>query len=126
MPSAPPPVACDLTVFSDTERESHMSRAERSLSPAETEELPDGFLLRYGDRPELVRELGAFVEGERRCCPFFTFELRVEGGSPFVTLTIKGPPEGKAVLAAGLELIKQGYSGEEARRLFAARTGARI
>ena len=120
------PVACDFTVFSEDERISHMARAERALATAETEELTDGFLLRYADRPELVRELGAFVENERRCCPFLSFELKVESQSPYVTLTIKGPPEGKAALAAGIELIKQGFTGEQGRRAFAARTGARI
>ena len=120
------PIACDLTVFTDAERKAHRGEAEQMLASAETEELPDGFLLRYADQPGLIGHLGAFVEGERRCCPFFSFELRAEAGSPHVLLTIKGPPEAKAILAAGLELIKQGHGGEEGRQLFVARTGARV
>lgn len=126
MKSALPVVACDLTVFSPAERKAHVARAEGLMPMGAAEELPDGFAFSYPDRPGLVRDIGAFVEGERRCCPFFTFELRVEPSSARVTLTIKGPPEGKEALRSGLERMKEGFRGPDAEKALAVRTGARV
>jgi|GEM_PF-1633136 len=126
MKSDPAVVACDLTVFTPEERKAHVQRAETLMPTAEIEELPGGFIYRYPDRPGLVQDIGEFVEGERNCCPFFTFELRVEPAGTHVRLTIQGPPEGKEALRAGLQLMKEGFRGEEAEKAFAQRTGARV
>lgn len=60
---------------------------------------PDGYAVRY---PADALLAAGFVALERRCCPFFRFELGVEpdGGPPW--LSIAGPEGAKAFLAAEL------------------------
>lgn len=121
-----PEFVCDLTVFSPSQRQAHIRNAQDVVLEAVTEEIPQGFVFRYTDRPGLVEKLAAYVEGERRCCPFFGFELRVEAGGKGVSLTLVAPPEGKQILRTGLQLLRDGARGEEAQRLFSEKTGARV
>ena len=69
----------------------------------EVRELDDGYSLRFpGDGPWGDAVLD-FVRTERRCCPFFRFEIHFEPDSGPVWLTLGGTPEIKAFVASFLE-----------------------
>ena len=116
MQTSSPAIACDLNVFGAAERKQHVAHGEHLLRTAEISELPDGYRLRYHDRPGIVAELGSFIELDRRCCGFLTFQLHVQPAGGPVDLMITGSPEAKAGLAAGFDLMKRGVPGEEVVR----------
>ena len=106
-PASAPAIACDLTVFSPTERVAHQHAFESMVCSLAREivEHDDGFEFRFRDDagPELVPQVSAWVVGERRCCPFFTFDLSMPppGVGP-VSLRLRGSLEAKAVMHAEL------------------------
>jgi hypothetical protein len=92
-------IACDLGVFTEAQRADHERESNAVLGSLidEAYELEDGLELRYGDAPHVAERVQSWIAGERRCCPFFRFSLRVEqpGG---VVLRITGPREAKEIL----------------------------
>jgi hypothetical protein len=48
--------------------------------------------------------VAAFVEAERRCCPFLTFGVDVLPGATAIILRITGCPEARAIIVAELPL----------------------
>lgn len=60
------------------------------------ERLPDGVQFRIRNAPPAVSALTEFVQRERTCCPFFTFDV-VEDVSE-VQLRMEGPAEAAPLL----------------------------
>lgn len=86
------PIACNMDVFTAEERQAHQALFERlSAAMLSRELLPDG--IRFGIRPgaETLHMLAEFIDGERRCCPFFTFSVRLEPDSAALWLDLTGP-----------------------------------
>lgn len=50
-----------------------------------------GFRWRFSPQADLVREVGAVIEAEHRCCRFLRFHLLVEPGDGPVWLEVTGP-----------------------------------
>lgn len=93
------PIACNLAVFSATEAAAHEELTRFMMSNAqEVTELADGFTLRFADSLQWTPKLATFVQQERRCCPFFTFELHFAPTLGPVALTIRGPEGAKALI----------------------------
>lgn len=90
-------VACDLTVFSPDEGPRHAELLARvRASTRAREELPDGW--RFELDSSGFAAAAEWIGYERRCCGFYDFRLDwSSGGVP--TLTVTGPPAGKAMLA---------------------------
>jgi hypothetical protein len=92
------PFVCDLTAIAPEQRPAHQALAARLFGELalETRELSKGYTFHFG--AEHLVEIASFVANERRCCPFFGFEIAVapEGGP--VTLSITGPAEVKAFI----------------------------
>jgi hypothetical protein len=66
------------------------------------DELPDGFAYQFpavGPWPAKVLE---FVETERQCCPFFTFEIVFEPNDGPLRLRLRGSEEIKAFIQTKL------------------------
>jgi hypothetical protein len=55
-------------------------------------ELPDGYQLRFAGTDETLTQLSAFLRAERRCCPFFTFELSLAPNLGPISLSLRGSP----------------------------------
>lgn len=92
----PEPIACSL---SDPERAKRLAALEREIfsRTISARELPDGYAFVFpGDREWLAR-LATFIAEERECCPFFRFELAVEGDGP-TQLRLTGPEGTKAMI----------------------------
>jgi hypothetical protein len=92
------PIACDLTVFTPEERRAHEARSERLFAHQRTasEALTDGY--RFAFAASALAEVSAFIAGERRCCPFFSFTLELPAGAEVVYLSLRGPDGVKALL----------------------------
>ena len=68
----------------------------------EERELPDGYRFRFQAGDALALRLIEFINFERKCCPFFKFELIFEPESGPVWLNIRGPEGVKDLLRGGL------------------------
>jgi hypothetical protein len=66
-------------------------------------ELPDGYALRFSD-PAAPEKLFAFINAERRYCPFFTFELAFEPDNGPVWLRLRGAEGVKAFVRDSMGL----------------------
>lgn len=70
---------CNMKAFSATERERYNRLADKlAKARVETRELPDGYAFRLNEEMFSLSELAEWVSAERRCCPFFNFEIEVE------------------------------------------------
>lgn len=61
--------ACDLSVFTDTERAAHHQHQKELFAAAKsTTELPGGYKLAWDANPVTFEQLRAWVKLEQRCC----------------------------------------------------------
>lgn len=83
---------CDMTVFSAEERERHIAAIGQMLAAVrEAQEIADGYAFRFEPDAEVLLKLAQFIAGERLCCPFLNFDLRVEAEGGPVWLRLIGP-----------------------------------
>ena len=66
------------------------------------EELPDGFGFRFSSVTPLATKALEFIEAEKECCPFFTFELVFEPEDGPLWLRLRGSEAIKAFVRAEL------------------------
>jgi hypothetical protein len=98
-------IACDLTVFNATERIKHLALAKSLLGKArQVIEHEDGFTFVFGQSPLLEMEIANWVSKEKRCCPFFSFELSRANTPPSLRLRIVGPDGAKEILRFAADL----------------------
>ena len=92
------PIACDLTALEPDVRATHMAAAVQLLrgDAAEVTELPEGYAFRY--RADQYDQVVQFIANERRCCPFFTFNLEVAPAQGPLWLRITGGEGVKAFM----------------------------
>ena len=96
------PIACDVTVFTAAERVEHRDRARRLFTAVERlGEEPDGYAFTFAAAPDRELELARWIDNERRCCPFFRFEVASEADGR-LRLRISGPEGAKQILRDGL------------------------
>jgi len=111
------PIACDLSALSPDQRARLREvRFELRSMVREVRDLPDGYaFLLSAPEGSLVR-VAEFIDLERRCCPFFRFELEVpeEGGAAWLRLTSRAGV--KQFIAAELGLEKSGNEGLSTER----------
>lgn len=84
------PIACKPNAIDEDEREQHKTNSEKLFASIEEwMELPKGYALRIPTKTELIEKAGAFIAQERKCCPFFSFNLEVtpDGGTVWLKLT---------------------------------------
>ncbi|MGH9832438.1 MAG: hypothetical protein ACRD9Y_05430 [Blastocatellia bacterium] len=100
---------CDMTVFSPEERERHVAAIRQMLSAVrEAQEIADGYALRFAPDTAVLLKLAEFITGERLCCPFLSFDLRVEAEGGPVWLRLTGPEGVKEFLRMELS----GFGGD--------------
>jgi hypothetical protein len=96
-------IACDLTVFSSSERLKHMALAKTLLGKArQVIEHEDGFTFVFEQCARLEMKIADWVTNEKRCCPFFLFDLSRADTPPSLRLRISGPNGAKEILRTGL------------------------
>ncbi len=89
----------------------------RILNPSvrEVRELPDGFALRFEGDDTTVKRLWDFINLERKCCGFVTYELTLERNDGPVWLQLRGDEQAKtqirhALAAAGVAMAGAGLT----------------
>jgi hypothetical protein len=98
------PLACVPTAIPAAERSAHFALARKLfLELAEKrEDLPSGYVFRF--KVSALEPVARFVENERKCCPFMTFELEIAPASGPLWLRMTGPDGTRALLDAEFNL----------------------
>lgn len=96
--------ACVPGAIPEGERANHFALAKRLL--LEEARGRDAFSNGYAFRLEATAliDVARFIDNERKCCPFMTFQVEVEPGGGLLWLRMTGPEGTRAVLDAELEL----------------------
>lgn len=76
--------------------------AETRLSTTETS---DGYVFAQRPDPAVFLNAAEWVSLERRCCPFFSFELRWAAGEGTIQLRVSGPEGVKDFLRQELPVL---------------------
>lgn len=85
------PIACDMSVLSLAQRETHLATSRELFSKLQAiKELADGYEFRLGDEPDAFLKVAEFVTLEKLCCPFLNFAIDVEAEGGPVTLRLTG------------------------------------
>jgi hypothetical protein len=90
---------CNLKALSPTER-ARLHELVQKLKNAriETEELPDGYAFRLQAEQVSLGELAEYVTSERKCCPFFDFEIELQREGGPLWLRLRGKQGVKAFM----------------------------
>ncbi|MCU1266757.1 MAG: hypothetical protein JWM21_3075 [Acidobacteria bacterium] len=91
------PIACSLTAPELQERRRKVLR-KVSAAVLEVKDLEDGYAYRFPSAENWINELANLVTLERQCCPFLTFNVRVEASAGPVWLELSGPKGTKTFL----------------------------
>lgn len=90
VPSGAAPLSCDLSALTRAERAAHQKYTRVLVEKAlEQQPLEHGRRFRFASA-QLVT-IAQWVALERRCCPFFAFQIEVEPEAKGVTLSVTGP-----------------------------------
>lgn len=100
-PNAPATIACKLLGREFTQRKEAITH-ELFRHTEEITELDNGFAFRFSAFDPWAERILAFIAEERRCCPFFQFELIVEPDDGPVSLHLRGSDEVKAFVLGEL------------------------
>jgi hypothetical protein len=96
------PFACNLNAFTPAERTRHFAELSPALRNRKlaVHELPDGYEFKFPTDAKTFAMLTEWIEQERRCCPFFDIDLRVESEGRGVWMRLSGRPGTKAFIRA--------------------------
>jgi len=99
-----PPLACVPEAIRMNMRMEHFALARRLLNQQATErtDLIDGYAFRF--EADKLLELMQFIDNERKCCPFMTFQLTLAPGAGPIWLRMTGPEGTRAVLQAEMSI----------------------
>jgi hypothetical protein len=97
-----PCLACNLVGREFAERKETISR-DLFAHADEVAELPDGFGYRFPNATPWAQKALAFIELEKLCCPFFTFELVFEPNDGPLWLRLRGSHAIKEFVRAELD-----------------------
>ena len=101
------PFACNLTAFNPSERVRWRKSLEEVVAAVlETRELADGYALRIDTARQSPPAVAAWVELERRCCPFFDFQIDVRGEDGSQWLSLKGRDGVKQFIEMDFTLLR--------------------
>ena len=79
-------------------------RRQLATAVKESQELVDGYALRFVPEGSLIMALAEFITLERLCCGFFRFTLEVEAQGGPIWLRLSGPEGVKEFLKSELNL----------------------
>lgn len=97
------PIACNLPEHDLAARAEEL-KGELFSGCAEIRELEDGYAFRFPGDEQWAKRLLGFIVNERKCCPFFIFELLFEVADGPIWLRLRGAEGVK-------EFIKDNFVG---------------
>jgi hypothetical protein len=90
---------CNLKALTVKERARHMLLTlEIERARVETIELGNGFAFRFQDGTVSLADLAEWVSAERKCCPFFDFEIELQADNGPLWLKLRGKDGVKAFM----------------------------
>jgi hypothetical protein len=90
---------CNLKALNTKERARHvLLTLEIERARVETIELANGFAFRFRDGTVSLTDLAEWVSAERECCPFFDFEIELQGNNGPLWLKLRGKDGVKAFM----------------------------
>jgi hypothetical protein len=92
------PIACNLSGPEQVKRGEEVESVFKGVE--QVKELADGYAYRFPGNEEWAARLMEFVLAERRCCPFFNFELVFEPNLGSIWLQLRGGQGVKEFIAA--------------------------
>ncbi|MGI8644621.1 MAG: hypothetical protein ACR2LS_10985 [Thermomicrobiales bacterium] len=104
------PVACNLLGREFAERKEAISR-ELFAHAEFVQELPDGYAFRFAGADPWAAKMLEFINSERQCCPFFTFEISFEPNDGPVWLRLRGSDAVKEFVLLELDGIVPSLAG---------------
>lgn len=98
------PLACVPGAIPAADRAVHLALAKQLFErmARARKELRDGYAFQFD--ASALESVARFIENERRCCPFMTFELELPPESGPLRLRMTGPEGTRAVIDAELNL----------------------
>ena len=101
------PFACNLRAFQPGERKQWRKLIEEmSSAVVEARELPDGYTLHVDSRRTSLVKLSEWAVLERKCCPFFDFELVLHGEDGSLWLNLRGRDGVKQFIREDFTLLR--------------------
>lgn len=91
------PIACSLTADEQVVRGEEIGALFSGIQG--TRELADGYALCFPGTPPWSQRVLNFIQGERSCCLFFTFELIFLPNQGPIWLHIRGPEGVREMIA---------------------------
>jgi hypothetical protein len=90
---------CNWKALNTKERVRHtLLTLEIEQARVETIELANGFAFRFQDGTISLADLAEWVLAERKCCPFFDFEIELQGDNGPLWLKLRGKDGVKAFM----------------------------
>lgn len=91
---APAPLACNLKVLQPEERKQHIKLSHEVMGAVlHRHDLPQGYAFDLDLTRVSLIEVAEWTTREKKCCPFFDFQIRLEGaGEGKLSLAITGGP----------------------------------
>jgi hypothetical protein len=104
---APAPFACNLKAFTPEQRIRWRQLIERVTSAVtEARELKDGYGLKVNTAQAPLVDVADWLDLERKCCPFFDFQIDVHGEDGSLWLSLKGRDGVKDFIRADFSLLR--------------------
>jgi hypothetical protein len=104
------PFACDRLALTSAQRKRHFDELTPQVHAMvkSARELPNGYEFEFAPDSASIGKIAEWVAGERLCCPFFDFDIRVERERGPVWLRLTGREGTKELIRADLRnWIKQ-------------------
>ena len=93
------PLACDMSVLSPAQRQTHLTNSRELFSKVQAiRELPDGYKFQFADDSNAIMKVAEFVTLEKLCCPFLNFAVEVEAEGGPITVRLTGREGVKAFI----------------------------
>jgi hypothetical protein len=93
------PFYCNLKALSQTEHDRQKRIAEKlAEARLETKELADGYAFRLDSEKASLADLAEWIANERKCCPFFSFEIELDRENGPLWLRLRGRKGVKAFI----------------------------
>ena len=85
------PIACNLKAFTPQERiEWRKLIDEVGAAQVPSGELMDGYTFRINPQRASLTKVAQWIDLERKCCPFFDFQVGLHGADGALLLTLTG------------------------------------
>lgn len=96
---------CNTKALNKIERERYNQLTDKfRQARIETKELSDGYVFRLNSEAVSVAELAEWISAERKCCPFFSFEIELQRDNGPLWLKLRGADGVKAFIRAEFQI----------------------